>query len=255
MTDNPAFTESSQAPRVHINADAQQVWIMLREPAKIAQWHGWDAENLEQEIDSIFFTNSAEAPDHRSLTVNGGDTFLLEPEQGGTRVSVERAPMDSGSELKAWDEDITEGWTTFLQQLRFGLERHPNTPRRTVFFSGTAQDGQSIISKLGLDDVPAPGEEYSASLPTGVAISGKVWFRTKHQLGLTIHEYAAHGDGLLIVADQPVTEGNRPRGGSMAIASTFDLGAKAIHDIWQRWDEFRGVHYPGSDPIVTSELT
>ena len=31
---------------VVINSDAQQVWTMLREPAKVAQWHGWEADDL-----------------------------------------------------------------------------------------------------------------------------------------------------------------------------------------------------------------
>ncbi len=242
MTDSSAPQEAPsnamEALSVLINADARQVWIMLREPAKLLQWHGWDADSLKDEIEEIYFTDVTEDPDHRALTVKGGDTFRLEPGDGGTRVTVERADDDAV---------VTEGWITFLQQLRFALERHPNTNRRTLYFSAPPKDGQSIISTLGLDDVPSPGDEYSASLPTGVDITGRVWFRSPHQLGLTVHSYAEHGDGLLILGDLPGGE-------SMAVASTYDLGAKQLHEVWERWDEFRGSHYPESDPIVTSTL-
>ena len=121
---------------VVINSDAQQVWTMLREPAKVAQWHGWEADDLAAEINEIYFKDSVvEGPDHTSLTVDGGDEFALKPVPAGTQVSVTRAALDHNSEWAAWDEDITQSWLTFLQQLRFALEHHPHGKRRTAFFS------------------------------------------------------------------------------------------------------------------------
>jgi hypothetical protein len=232
---------------VVINADAPQVWTMLREPAKVAQWHGWEADELADEIDGIYFSsNVVEAPDHTSLTTNGGDVFDLKPVSAGTLVSVTRAALDHNSEWAAWDEDITQGWLTFLQQLRFALEHHPHGKRHTLFFEfpGTSD---SEIEKLGLSDVPAPGEPYGLTLATGEEITGKVWFRSNHQVGLTVHGYAEHGDGLLIVADQPVIEGVRPQGGAMVIASTFDLGAHKLESVHSFWDSWRAENYPTSE--------
>ncbi|MBE4717648.1 SRPBCC domain-containing protein [Pseudarthrobacter sp. AB1] len=232
---------------VVINADAPQVWTMLREPAKVAQWHGWEADELANEIDGIYFSsNVVEAPDHTSLTTNGGDVFDLKPVSAGTLVSVTRAALDHNSEWAAWDEDITQGWLTFLQQLRFALEHHPHGKRHTLFFEfpGTSD---SEIEKLGLSDVPAPGEPYGLTLATGEEITGKVWFRSNHQVGLTVHSYAEHGDGLLIVADQPVIEGVRPQGGAMVIASTFDLGAHKLESIHLLWESWRAENYPTSE--------
>jgi uncharacterized protein YndB with AHSA1/START domain len=216
---------------VVINADAPQVWTMLREPAKVAQWHGWEADELADEIDGIYFS---------------GDVFDLKPVSAGTLVSVTRAALDHNSEWAAWDEDITQGWLTFLQQLRFALEHHPHGKRHTLFFEfpGTSD---SEIEKLGLSDVPAPGEPYGLTLATGEEITGKVWFRSNHQVGLTVHSYAEHGDGLLIVADQPVIEGVRPHGGAMVIASTFDLGAHKLESIHSLWDSWRAENYPTSE--------
>jgi uncharacterized protein YndB with AHSA1/START domain len=235
---------------VVINADAPQVWNMLREPSLVAQWHGWQAEDLESEIKEIYFSADVqEAPDHTSLTVHGGDTFELSPVPGGTRVNVTRGALDHDSEWAAWDEDITQGWLTFLHQLRFALERHPHGKRHTLFLHLTDGKG-SAIEKLGLADLPAPGEEYQLTLGTGEKISGKVWYRTSHQVGLTVHDYAEHGEGLLVVADHPAIKDVREEGeGSLVIASTYDLGAARLDAVRSSWDSWRSAQYPESDPI------
>lgn len=230
---------------VVINADAAQVWTMLREPSRVAQWHGWDADELAAEIQEIYFSNKVvEAADHTSLTVNGGDVFALHPVAEGTQVSITRAALDHDSEWAAWDEDITQGWLTFLHQLRFALERHPHATRRTLFFEVPGAPGGSTtngaIARLGLSDLPAAGEAYDLSLGTGEQISGKVWFRTDHQVGLTVHDYADHGEGLLIVAEQPVIVDVRPDGGAMVIASTYGLGAARLAAIRSGWDSWSG---------------
>ncbi|MDQ0822850.1 uncharacterized protein YndB with AHSA1/START domain [Arthrobacter sp. V4I6] len=234
---------------VVINSDAQQVWTMLREPSKVAQWHGWQADDQAAEINEIYFSpNVVEGADHTSLVVDGGDVFTLKPVPTGTEVSVTRAAVDHNSEWAAWDEDITQGWLTFLQQLRFALERHPHGKRRTIFFSVPGTEG-SVIEKLGVNDVPAPGEPYSLTLDTGEEISGRVWFRSNHQVGLTVHHYAEHGEGLVIVADQPSIPDIRPDGGSLVIVSTYDLGAHRLEEVRKYWDTWRAENYPTSDPL------
>ena len=66
--------------------------------------------------------------------------------------------------------DVAEGWLTFLRRLRFGPS---GGHRRTHCLPA----GRRRIR--GLDWVSAHGEEYSLTLPTGEALSGKVWFRSK----------------------------------------------------------------------------
>ncbi|MBT2531231.1 SRPBCC domain-containing protein [Arthrobacter sp. ISL-48] len=233
---------------VVINADAPQVWTMLREPSKVAQWHGWEADDQAAEINEIYFgSNVVEAPDHTSLTTNGGDVFELKPVATGTQVSVTRAALDHNSEWAAWDEDVTQGWLTFLEQLRFALERHPHGKRHTSLFEIPGGSG-SAIEKLGLSEVPKPGENYELTLGTGEEISGKVWYRSNHQVGLTVHGYAEHGDGLLIVADQPVMEEIRPDGGALVIVSTYDLGAAKLESLRALWQGWRSENYPTSGP-------
>ncbi|WRH26327.1 SRPBCC domain-containing protein [Arthrobacter sp. JZ12] len=206
---------------------------MLREPRLVAQWHGWEAEGLGDEIHSIYFAASVkEGADHTSLTVDGGDTFRIQPVTDGTVVTIERADSDT---------DVTEGWVTFLQQLRFALERHPSGTRRTAFFSAP-NAGETIIEKLNAEQLQQPGDSYSLSLPNGHELTGSVWFRSEKQLGLTVSQYADHGEGLVILADQPSS--------SMAIVSTYGLGANARREAFSAWDAFRQQHYPSSDPLV-----
>ena len=234
---------------VVVNSDAQQVWTMLREPAKVAQWHGWEAEDQAAEINAIYFgPHVIESADHTSLVVDGGDVFTLRPVATGTEVSVTRAALDHNSEWAAWDEDITQGWLTFLHQLRFALERQPHGHRRTFFFSVPGTGG-SVIDRLGVGDVPAVGQPYALTLATGEAVAGKVWFRSDHQVGLTVQGYADHGDGLVIVADQPAIPELRPDGGSLVIVSTYGLGAHQLENIRSAWDTWRAENYPGSDAL------
>ena len=39
-------------------APADAVWEALREPAKIKQWFGWEADSLDDEFDYIFVANA-----------------------------------------------------------------------------------------------------------------------------------------------------------------------------------------------------
>ncbi|MBG6178911.1 SRPBCC domain-containing protein [Arthrobacter sp. CAN_A1] len=254
-TTGTAAAEVRNPLSVHINADARQVWVMLREPAKVSQWHGWDYDGLAEEIRLIFFAPGvAEAPDHLSLTLEDGDTFLVEPGPDGTVVTVRRGTPEPGSDLADWDADITEGWISFLHQLRFALERHPNTNRHTAFFAGTPADGLSIVDRVGAGSVGEPGDPYTLTMPDGGELTCRVWFRTARQLGLTVAQYAEHGDGLLILAEQPVVEGVRDKPSALVIASTYGLGARALHGVWDSWEAVRRDSYPDADPLVTSDL-
>jgi hypothetical protein len=229
---------------VLINADAEQVWLMLREPARIAEWHGWQTEGLDDEIRQIYYDNVKESADHLRLDMSRGDAFTLEPRPDGTLLTMTRGTATG--EWAKYDDDITEGWCMFIQQLKFKLERHPHTPRRTVYADGTSAAHTKLWDALGIDTgwLPDPGEPYKLTLTTGATLSGKVWYRTDTQLGLTVADYAEHGDGLLILARRPRVEGLREHPGAQVLASTFGLGAAALDSIGAQWDTFMETHYP-----------
>lgn len=230
---------------VLINADAEQLWLMLREPAKLAQWHGWQMEGLDDEIQQIYYGDVTESPDHLRLDLGMGDAFVLTPRPDGTLLTLTRG-VASGEWAK-YDSDITEGWTMFIQQLKFALERHPHTDRRTIYVDGTSAVQTNLWDALGIDTgwLPDPGENYEVTLNTGATLTGKVWYRTGTQLGLTVADYAEHGDGLLILARQAPVEGLREHPGAQIIATTYGLGATALDAIGSQWDTFMEAHYPG----------
>ena len=137
-----------------VAAPVQAVWEALRDKDKIRHWHGWEYEGtsggLEEEIDLIYFTEAAE--DGTTLTLGGGDRFVVEPVEGGSRITLTRAPHGANPDWEAYYDDITEGWTTFLHQLRFALEHHPGEARRTLFYSGSGAsplDRPSWVSTCG----------------------------------------------------------------------------------------------------------
>lgn len=230
---------------VLVNADAEQLWLMLREPAKIAQWHGWEAESLAAEIELIYYSNAVESPDHLRLELGSGDVFTLEPRADGTLLTLSRGQAEG--DLAQHDPDITEGWAAFIQQLKFALERHPRTPRHTIFVDGTSSSRTKLWDALGIDVgwLPDPGEPYELALTTGATLSGKVWYSSDTQLGLTVVNYAEHGDGLLILTQQEPLAGVREHPGAQIIASTYGLGAAACETIGAQWDAFMEEHFSG----------
>lgn len=226
-----------------INADAEQLWLMLREPSRVAQWHGWDIDGLDDEIQQIYFSKVTESADHLRLELEMGDVFVLEPRPDGTLLTLTRG-VTTGEWAK-YDADVTEGWTMFLHQLKFAVERHPKTPRRTLYVDGTSAAHTNLWDALGIDTgwLPEAGEPYEITLNTGATLSGKVWYRTDNQVGLTVADYAEHGDGLLIMAAQAPLPGVREHPGAQICATTYGLGAHAFDAIAAQWDAFMEDHY------------
>jgi len=137
------MSESAQPrdlPRIEVTvaAPVDAVWKALRDHDTIRHWHGWDYEGLDNEITTIYFTGVTEDADAHTLRVQGGDLFSVEEVEGGSRVRVTRAPHGSNPEWDAYYDDITEGWITFVQQLKFALERQAGTWRKLPSPGGAA---------------------------------------------------------------------------------------------------------------------
>lgn len=179
-----------------IKAPIDAVWQALRDRKKLSQWHGWDTPTLADEIENIYFTNATEetAEDKKILIVNGGDAFILEANgDDSARLTLVRADLSGDPEWDGYYDNITEGWVSFVQQLRFMLERASNQWRKTEFTSMTMQRNE-ITTKLNLENEKET-TKFKGSF-RGEKVSGEVWFSTPNQLGLVINEW---GPGLLIL--------------------------------------------------------
>lgn len=226
---------TEQTPRIEVTiaAPVDAVWRALREPQQIRHWHGWDDPGLEAEIQLIYLDEDkirvSEAD--RTLEVQGGDLFELTEDGDRTHVRLTRAPRGSNPEWEAYYDDITEGWTTFLHQLRFALERHPGGVRRTLFFMGKPRQRGALLAELTPSDAPT-------------SMTGEEWFRSDHQVGYTVKEW---GDGLLVVGDAPPSP-IKPDGGAMAVLSTYGMDEDAFAELQTLWTAWWTDRYEPEQP-------
>jgi uncharacterized protein YndB with AHSA1/START domain len=221
---------------VTVAAPVDVVWEALRDPSEIRRWFGWEYDGLTEEIDAIFLENASASDDDHTVELWGGDRFSLEARGDETVVQVTRAaPADP-----SWD-GIYEGWVTFVQQLRFALGRHRGEDRRTLYLSGTPKaPGDPLPPEIVHDRTfaLAPGERYEATVPTGETVSGELWYRSAHQIGLTVDDY---GDGLVVLTGKPAPL-EPPHGAGTVLITTYGLDddtLEALHRRWTEWWEAR----------------
>jgi len=224
-----------------IAAPAEAVWDALKDPGKIYNWHGWDAPELRDEVEYIYSKYGRYDDAAMTLRFEGmGDRFEVEPRGGESVLRVVRAmPADA-----EWDdiyEDMTEGWISFVEQLRLGLEQHDMGPRRTIYLSGSGAVPSEALGLGGLLDTP-PGERVQATLATGDAVDGVAWHRTPWQFGVTMPQW---GDGLLIVTDKSRTD-EAPDGRGMVILTTYDMDDAAFAALEARWKDWWGRQFAES---------
>lgn len=222
-----------------IVAPIDTVWQALTDPDQISNWFGWDAETLKDEIDFIFVQHARADAERHVLQFDEyegiRDRFELTGDGPGTRLRVLRTgPADDGGESQF--DEMAEGWLTFIEQLRFGLERHRGEKRRTLYFSGKAQQAIPLPqAALGVD-----GDFMgSVSLPTADLAQGSAWHRSAFQTGIAVPGW---GQGLLVVMDRPVTP-DRPFGGGSAVLTTFGLDDQAFETLRNRWAAWWAERY------------
>ena len=142
---------------VAVRAPAARVWQALRDPVELRRWHGWEYDGIEREIEQIYLEDVTVSDEALTLDTHGAGRFELEPRDDATVVRIVRAAPEGAA---GWDgiyDEINEGWRSFVEQLRFALERHPGRDRRTLFL------------------------EREIDLP-----AGEPWFVAEHQRGVLL---------------------------------------------------------------------
>jgi uncharacterized protein YndB with AHSA1/START domain len=234
---------------VTLPAPVEEVWAHLRDPRLIPRWFGWDYEGLEAEIEFIFLGPPPEAlagmPEGAGFEVDDGahtitwayggadqDRFELRAEGDGCVLRVTRTISP-----ESWDgvyDDMGEGWISFVQQLRFALTWHRGEERRTVFTSSSVAATDDVLAVLGVDRVDGP---WAGMLGPEPGRSGDLWFRSDHQLAVTVDQW---NDGLLLVT--------WPRDTASVTLSVFGLDDAAVVDLTERWTAWWTGHVGTPDP-------
>ncbi|HET6627356.1 MAG TPA: hypothetical protein VFG63_13290 [Nocardioidaceae bacterium] len=233
-------SDDSRVTSVVLPLPIRELWPYFREPELIREWHGWEYDGLGDEIQEIYLDTATISEDHRTLHL-GSHLFNFFEDDGATRLDVHRAPLSDDSAWAPFVADIDEGWTSFVQQLRFLVERHRGEHRHTIFYGGAPKDpAVSPVRQLGLGQVRLQdvGAPYVATVGTGDALTGTVWFTAPHQLGLTVD---AWGDGLLVVGDG--TAAGPPYAKGEAILTTYGLDDRARAALAERWSSWWSAHY------------
>lgn len=242
MSDAEQPMEDRVLVEVTVPAPYDQVWAALRDRETLANWFGWDADSLADEIEFIFFTHAV-ADEARGVVEFAGvnDRYEIVADGDRTLVRVVRSrPANSWSDVF---DGMVEGWISFTWQLAFALERHVGQTRRTLFLSGSPrQDGLGRIA-LGLDAAGAPGEPWAGPLGPETG-AGQVWFVARHQTGVTVD---AWGDGLLIVVDEPPSE-KKPQGSTMLTLTTYGLSDADFAALEARWTAWWDARFASAAP-------
>jgi hypothetical protein len=225
-TDQPVTIE------VTIGAPVATVWESLRDPELIKRWHGWHADGLDEEIQLIFANPESVDEANHVLVTGGSDRFELTEVPAGTTVRITRPPYVPDEEWSAYYDDITEGWTSFLQQLRFMHEVHPGKDRRTIF----------LMARGPVDGV-------QTLLKTPPVELGESWFRSAHQQGVTL---SSLGPGLLITAAKApqVGEDGQEAADAMVIITTYGLDDAAFDEQREAWTTWWRSVYPDAEPAA-----
>lgn len=143
--------------------------------------------------------------------------FHLEPRGEGTVVRLVHSGFGAGSE---WDDEFhmtTGGWSYFLENLRWYVERHRDMPREMISFREVSSESRpaalaALTGPRGLGGIPIdelrPGCTYAVTAADGERISGTVLAASPAtgQFGVTIAEL---GDALLFLEMEPHPAGAR----------------------------------------------
>lgn len=229
------MSQEHKVAEVEIAAPRSVVWQALRDPAEIRNWFGWETAELEAEIKMIF-VDGADADEATGIIQFGewegvADQFKVTERAGKTVVSVVRAgtPPEGGWE-ESFDE-VVEGWTSFIQQLRLYLEEHRGDARRTLWLSSRV--GPGAIESLGLIGVGEADSHFARELSPGDDVSGEVWFWSRHQVGVVVAEWSG---GLLVAGDRAA--------GGTALLTVYGLSDSEFAALETRWRTWWGAAYP-----------
>jgi ABC-2 type transport system ATP-binding protein len=100
-----------------------------------------------------------------------------------------------------------------------------------------------IADRFGLSAAAGSpvGARYAATVGPGETVTGEIWFRAAHQLGVTVDQL---GDGLLVVTEKPAVV-KPPHGAALLTLAAYGPGAAArLEQLSARWHAWWGARRP-----------
>jgi hypothetical protein len=191
---------------VPISAGRDAVWDAVTQPPVIAQWFGWDHDGLSAEIQQIFVDEATLVSPER---MGWADGSYLEVTGDDDSATVRVVREGTASEPDPYDA-IEQGWTAFLTQLWFLIERRPAGQRRTLHLTGETT-GRQVLELVAGD-----------------------WTRIGSRLA-----WAVDSDGHLVVVSAHLPLDSPDAAATTVTVSTFGLSDDAFatcRDDWtKRW--------------------
>lgn len=248
---------------VFVQAPPDVVWRALTDAEELKRWFPVDARVQPGKGGSIWISFGGGVEGEAPITawepnrrfewteargaVKLAVDFQLEAKSGGTVVRLVNSGFGAGPD---WDDEfhMTDGgWSYFLLQLRWYLERHRGKPRDLITLrelvplsraeafllltgpSGLSRDDRVASAPVGTayETTTALGDRLSGTI---VASSPETW-----QLGLTITEL---DDAILFLEMEPAPTGVRPG----LWLSTYGLPADGVAKARQQFEKlYRGA--------------
>lgn len=225
-----------------LNADADTAWAHLRDRALIRRWYAWEAPDLDERIDRVFFSAARVANDGRRRELHWPDGTVLGLAPTGdpvrTLLVVDRPSHEGLSFYDGVRDSLDESWTADAHQLRFALAVHPGEDRHTWsargLDAGPSQD--RLLDRIGLHGVRGVpvGGHVAARRPDGTMVGGTLLYRTALQFGVHLHGFA---ESLLVVMEHPAAV-RPPHGEIDVVLSTYGLDDQLRAQVVRRWGDW-----------------
>jgi hypothetical protein len=210
-------TENRRTPIVEVTiaASFDVAWRALRDPAEIRRWHGWEYEEgggLASEIDAIYGAGASASRCDGTIEFDGLD-HRFEVEARGDETTLVRLTKPGPAAEETWDE-IEQGWVSFVQQLRFFLERHRGRDRSTLMLAvagGPAPTPEAL-------EVEHAETVFATRFQTGLAVGAE---------GATLvvlHAPPGGGGRVIVSATAPTPRNTSMRCGTASLAPSASPG-------------------------------
>jgi len=198
---------------VEIRVEPSRVWRALTDPQEVAQWFGWDAETLADEIQFIFVDHPTIDRERMRMTSEEMGQYTEVASSGAN--SVVRA-VQSGEDPEDGEFDgMKAGWIAFFHQLKRYVEEHDSETRRTIFLKGT---GNAAFVATALEE----------------RLTGEIWFTDDHTRVIATPDF---GPGLGVLNTIPPMNADET-GETNFTLTTFGLSDsefEALADEWLAW--------------------